>query len=413
MTEDVLSDGSASAEFDTHDPAIAADPFPTYAQLREGCPVKRTSAWGGYWVSAGHTAVATAARDGRFSTGQVRPDGVLQGVSTPPPGHTGRMIPLELDVPESLKYRKILSAFYSPSRVGRREGEFRELARSCVDAIVDCGEADLVDALTLRLPAILTMRDIGLPESDWAEVEAGLHRAMLGTPHDPEGAREAAQQVCLGIIEAVDSGSGGDGATLIDHLVHSEIAGEPVAISDIVSMLYLLLLGTDPTSTLTATALWHIGRTPQLRETLLREPSRIGQAADEFVRWVSPVQGTFRTLKEDTRICGVPVSRGDRVLLSWASANRDENVFERGNDVLLDRDNSRQLAFGGGPHFCLGAAMVRSMFTVMVEEVLGRIGDYEVVEEDVDWFPDLSSVYGVRVLPVRFGVPSAEVANGR
>jgi cytochrome P450 len=250
---------------------------------------------------------------------------------------------------------------------------------------------------------MLAMRDIGLPESNWSAIESELHRAVLSTPHDPEGAREAAQQVCLDIIDAMEAEQRVGNDTLIDQLLRSEIDGAPVSPEDIVSMLYLLLLGTDPTSTLTATALWHLARNPDQRAALVRDRTRIAEVADEFVRWVSPVQGTFRTMKTDDVIGGQQVCAGHRMLLSWASANRDENVFDRPDDVILDRDTSKHVAFGGGPHYCLGAPMVRLMFTVMVEEVLARLPDYEVIEEGVEWFPDLSSIYGIRALPIRFG----------
>ncbi|BBH67854.1 cytochrome P450 [Actinoplanes sp. OR16] len=398
-----MTDIDTDIDFDTHAPEIAADPFPTYEKLRSGCPVKHTGAWGGYWVAAGHAEVASAARDTNFRTAQVLADGTVQGVSIPPLGHTGRLVPLEVASPQCLKYRKLLARFYSTSRVAAREAEFRSLAAACVDAVIADGSCDIVDALTLRLPAIITMRDIGVPEDRWRDVDDLVHEALLSAPHDLDGARDAAQMACLDIIEAMDTRGDAEHDDLIDHLRRSEIDGAPVGDDDIVSMLYLLLLGIDPTSTLTATALWHLARNPELRDRLIADPSLIPQAGEEFLRWVSPVQATNRSVGADTELGGRQLAEGDRVMLTWASANRDEGVFADAGTVDLDRDAGRHVAFGGGQHFCLGAGIVRSMFLVMMEEVLTRMPDYRIADPaGVEWFPDLSSVYGVSALPITF-----------
>ena len=151
----------ADLDYDSHDPAIAVDPFPSYAKLRASCPVQWSRAWDGYWVATGHQEVSAAARDARiFKTSQNLADGTIQGVTIPSLGQTGRMIPLELDSPECLKYRKLISAFYSPSRIAGRADEFRHLAATCVDEVIEAGACDIVEALTEKLPSILTMRDI-------------------------------------------------------------------------------------------------------------------------------------------------------------------------------------------------------------------------------------------------------------
>ncbi|WP_326702811.1 cytochrome P450 [Streptomyces cyaneofuscatus] len=395
-----------AVDYDTHDPAIAADPYPTYEQLRSGCPVKWSRAWGGFWVAAGHREVAAASRAAEtFETSHEQADGTVQGVSIPPLGHTGRLVPLEIPSPDSLRYRRLVATFYAPSRVRARTAEFRALAAACVDDVIEQGSCDLVQALTLRLPAVLTLRDIGLPEDRWHEVDSLIHDALLRAPHDLDGSREAAQLACLEIIEALDDQleDGEDRPDLIGHLLRSTVDGAPVKEEDIVSIMYLLLLGIDPTSTLTATALWYLARNPGLRARLSADRSLLPRAAEEFLRWVSPVQGTGRTATRDVTLGGQEVRKGERVLLTWASANRDEAVYETPGEVDIDRAAERHLAFGGGPHYCLGAGLVRAMFTAMVEEVLDRMPDYRIADgAEVTWFPDLSSVYGVNSLPVEF-----------
>jgi cytochrome P450 len=366
--------------------------------------VQWSRAWGGYWVATGFPEVSTAARGARiFKTSRDEPDGTVQGVTIPPLGQTGRMVPLELDSPECLKYRKLIAPFYSPSRIAERVGEIRKLAADCVDEVIERGECDLVQALTEKLPSILTMRDIGLPEERWFEIDALLHRALFAAPADPDTARECAQLICLEFVEALeirrDGGSGG----LLAHLATCRVDGGPVSDDAIISMMYFLLLGIDPTSSLTAIALRTLAQQPELRVRLMRDRSLIPAAADEFLRWISPVQGTSRILADEVELGGRRIAGNERILLSWAAANRDESVFPHADEVDLDRDATRHLAFGGGQHYCLGAAMVREMFTAMLEEVFDRMPDYTVAEEsDVAWFPDLTPVYGISALPIRF-----------
>jgi cytochrome P450 len=402
----VTEPGDAVAEgFDTHDPRLAVDPYPVYARLRAAGPVAWSQAWGGYWVAICHPEVTAAAnRPETFWTSAVLADGTLQGVSIPALGQTRGMLPLELDPPECLEYRRLLAARYSAATVRARLPELRELAARCVDEVIDAGSCDIVEALTLRLPGIVMMRDIGLPESRWRDIGSMLRRALLRAPHDLDGAREGALLVCQEVVEAIEAHRGARataGGGIIGELMRSHVGAARVADDEIVSMVYLLLLGVDPTSTLTATALWYLARHPGLRARLTADLSLVPRAAEEFLRWVSPVQATSRVAGSEVELGGRVVHSGDRVLLIWASANRDEAVYRDADSIDVDR-GARHLAFGGGIHYCLGAHLARAMFTVMVEEVVTRMPDYRVVEDAVAWFPDLSAVYGVTALPITY-----------
>jgi cytochrome P450 len=394
-------------DFDSHDPSLAEDPFPAYARLRSRCPVSWSRAWGGFWVTAGHAEAAEAGRDGVFRTGHVLPDGTLQGVTIPPLGQTGRLVPLEEDAPRNLKFRRLLSSFYSAGKVRDRMPELRRLAKESLDAVITDGACDLVTALTLRVPGIVTMRDLGLPDDRWLEMDTLVHQALLAAPNDLPGARLYAQRITMALVEELDVrreyGTLGTDRSLFPRLLAGRVDGEPVSDEDILSMLYLILLGIDPVSSLTATALLHLDEHPSLKARLIADPALIPRAADEYARWMSPVQGTGRTVADDVELGGRRLRAGERVFVSWASANRDEAVFDAPDTVDLDRDTSGHLAFGAGSHYCLGAALVRALFTVMLEEVITRIPDYRVSDRDaVSWFPDITSFYGVTALPVRF-----------
>ncbi|MEU6540676.1 cytochrome P450 [Streptomyces sp. NPDC047000] len=402
---------SDAVDFDSHDPSLAQDPFPAYARLRSRCPLPWSRAWGGFWVAGRHAEASEAGRDGVFRTGHVLPDGTLQGVTIPPLGQTGRLVPLEEDSPRNLKFRRLLSSFYSAGRVRERMPELRRLARESVDAVVAEGACDLVTAVTQRVPGIATMRDLGLPDDRWPELVSLVHRALLAAPHDLPGARDHAQRITMVLVEELDvrreEGCSRTDRSLFPLLLDATVDGEPVSDEDILSMLYLILLGIDPVSSLTATALLHLAEHPALKARLVADPALIPRAAEEYARWMSPVQGTSRTAAGDTGLGGRTLRAGERVFVSWASANRDETVFPDPDTVDLDRDTSGHLAFGAGSHYCLGAPLARALFTVMLEEILTRIPDYRVSDRDaVSWFPDITSFYGVTSLPVRFTPPS-------
>ena len=399
-------------DFDSHDPSLAEDPFPAYARLRSRCPMPWSRAWGGFWVAGRHAEASVAGRDGVFRTGHLLADGTLQGVTIPPLGQTGRLVPLEEDAPRSLKFRRLLSSFYSAGKVRERMPELRRLARESVDAVASAGACDLVTALTLRVPGIVTMRDLGLPDDRWPQTVELVHQALLAAPHDLPGARDHAQRITMALVEELDvrreEGCSRTDRSLFPLLLDATVDGEPVSDEDILSMLYLILLGIDPVSSLTATALLHLADHPALKARLVADPALIPRAAEEYARWMSPVQGTSRTVAEDVELGGRTLRAGERVFVSWASANRDEAVFPDPGTVDFDRDTFGHLAFGAGSHYCLGASSVRALFTVMLEEVLTRIPDYRVSDRDaVSWFPDITSFYGVTSLPVQFTPPSS------
>lgn len=196
------------------------------------CPVVKSRVWGGFWAAVGHGAVAAAARDDSLKPVHTLPDGTIQGVSIPSLGQTGRLVPLEMDLPASRKYRKLLSSFYSVARVRARRAEFRGLATRCVDEVIDLGRCDIVEALTLRLPGILIMRDVGLPEERRREVDSVIQWAILSSPHDLDGAREGALMVCQEVVEAIEARRSGETPAsrgIIDHLMQCQIDGCPGA----------------------------------------------------------------------------------------------------------------------------------------------------------------------------------------
>lgn len=395
-----------AGDFDHHDVALSRNPYPVYDQLRNQCPVSRTEAWGGFWVVTGHAEVDSVAKNDKdYSSGVLLEDGTIQGVTIPSVGQTRPVIPIELDPPENLKYRKLLNPFYTVQAVRRREDEIRALVSGLVDGFIEAGECDLVHSLTLATPAIVTLREVGLPAERWEEFVAWIDKMIHDSGHDPEGAMQAGMAVYGEYLTAIaDRRENGLREDVISTLMSSEIDGEPVTDEQIADVGILLLFGgLDTTSAASATTFLHLAQNPDIRERIASDRAVTPYAVEEYLRWVSPVQANSRTVTNDVELGGVQLRKGERLLAMWAGANHDPSHAPDPGSVNFDRGGNPHMAFGVGSHRCLGAHLARTMFRLMLEEVLERLPDYRVAEgRDVEWFDNISSVYGVKSLPIVF-----------
>lgn len=390
--------------FDHHDRRLARNPFPVYDELRARCPVMRSDAWGGFWVATGRDeVVAVAKNDTAYRSGVVLPDGSILGVTIPSVGQTRPVLPMEVDPPENLKYRRLLNPFYTVHAVKSREHEIRALAESLVDDFIEDGECDLVASLTTALPALVTLREVGLPESRWPEFAEWIATVIHASGHDPGSAGEAAAHVYAQYAGAIaERRRSGLRQDIISTLMTSTIDGRPVTDEEIMDMGFLLLLGgMDTTSAASATTFLHLAGAPEIRNRIKADPTLIPAAVEEYLRFVSPVQGNARTVAVDTELGGVQLRKGDRLLALWAAANHDPAHVERPDRVDLDRPSNAHLSFGVGLHRCIGSHLARAMFRIMLEQVLDRLPDYRIAGE-VEWFDRIASLYGVKSLPIEF-----------
>ena len=191
------------------------------------------------------------------------------------------------------------------------------------------------------------------------------------------------------------------GDDLISFLLSAELDGGPVPMHVVRANLSLMLVaGIDTTWSSIGSALWHLATHPEDRQRLVDEPELIPVAIEEFLRAYSPVT-MARLARNDTDIGGCPVSKGERVLLSFPAANRDPEVFEDPEEVIIDRAVNRHVAFGVGIHRCLGSNLARMEMQVAIEEFLAMVPEFTCEEPDaVTWAG--GQVRGPRYLPVTF-----------
>jgi cytochrome P450 len=193
------------------------------------------------------------------------------------------------------------------------------------------------------------------------------------------------------------------GDDLTSFLVQYDFDGKVLDDNQLIDILWNLIGGgVDTTTSLTALSLLHLGTHPDLRQQLIEHPELYRTAADEFLRYCSVNKTLSRTVSRDTELGGQQLRRNDQVLISWFAANHDAREFDRPDDVVLDRAPNRHVAFGLGPHRCIGAPLARVMFEVMVKAVLERIPDYVVDVDGVHHYSGNPSMTGLGKLPVTF-----------
>ena len=182
-----------------------------------------------------------------------------------------------------------------------------------------------------------------------------------------------------------------------------ELNGERLTDEQLLDVLWNLIGGgVDTTTSLTAWSFYHLAEHPELRRQLIDRPELYVTATDEFLRYTSVNQQLSRTVTRDVVVGGQQMCRNDRVLISWLAANRDEDQFERADELILDRSPNRHVAFGLGPHRCIGSHLARTMFEVMVRGVLDRLPDYEIDVDGVEQYLGNPAMTGLVKLPATF-----------
>jgi cytochrome P450 len=397
-------------DFDHHSAEFNLNEVQINAELRRRCPVAWNENYGGFWFVTSYDAVAQIARDGDTFAHKYEPnaaDGVdyqgEMGVPRPegqPPLGIG-----EVDGPYHQALRRALAPFFSPGAVEQMRPFMEQSAHWFLDQRIGDGQMDLVLDYASPVPAILTMRLMGLPHDNW-RLYANLFHSVMAVPQDSDEYAKAVAEVPAmmeGLLKFAATRRAEPRDDLTSFLVGFEFDGKRLEDAQVLDILWNLIGGgVDTTTSLTALSLRHLGTHPALRQRFIDDPELYRTATDEFLRYFSINKQLSRTVTRDVVLCGQHLRRNDRVIISWLAANHDEHEFERPDEIVLDRLPNRHLAFGLGPHRCIGSHLARVMFEVMVQAVLGRIPDYRVDVDGVYEYVGNPSLTGLGRLPVTF-----------
>jgi cytochrome P450 len=317
---------------------------------------------------------------------------------------------IHMDDPQHRVVRAIGADWFRPRAMRGLEVRIAELARRYVDRMADlAGECDFAAQVAVHYPLYVILSLLGLPESDFQRMLT-LTQELFGGG-DEERRRGATPEELLeplldffayfqGITAARRAAPTGDLASAI---ANARVDGE--YLSDIETASYYVIIATaghDTTSSTIAGGLHALIQHPAELERLRSDPGLLPTAVDEMIRWVTPVKEFMRTATADTSVGGVPVAAGESLLLSYPSANRDEEVFD--DPFLFDvgRDPNKHLAFGFGVHYCLGAALARMETRALFAELLPRLESVELTGRP-EWVAT-TFVGGLKHLPIRYAL---------
>ncbi len=405
---DVAAD--AIVDFDHHCDEFNLNELAVNADLRRKCPVAWNENYGGFWYLSSYDAVSSAARDGDTFAHKYEPDaddGIdYQGeMGVPRPEGQPALGIGEIDGPRHQALRHAMAPFFSPGAVQKLQPFMEHQAHRFLDQRVDDGQMDLVLDYASPVPAILTMKLMGLPLDNWHQY-ANLFHSVMALPVDsPEYAKAIAEVPALmqGVLDFAATRRGNPDDDLTSFLIAFEFDGKRLTDEQLLNILWNLIAGgVDTTTSHTALTLLHLGTHPRLRQHLIDHPELHRSATDEFLRYFSVNQTLSRTVTRDVELGGQHLRTNDRVVISWLSANHDDTEFDRPDEIVLDRAPNRHVAFGLGPHRCIGSHLARLMSQVMVAAVLDRIPDYRVELGGVHHYLGNPSMTGLATLPVAF-----------
>ena len=363
-----LSEEWCAHHFDHIAPELAQNLNETLAYMREHHPVARSQAYGGFWVITRYEDVLRVAQDWRtFSS--------AHGVSVPDTKMVVKAIPEHLDPPLHREYKRLINAWFTPAVVAAYEAPTRALVNQLLDQVIEAGECDFMAALARPFPGLAFFELVlNAPSDRVAELNEMATAASIPTNPDRGASwRTMYQWIAEFVAARRAQPPKGD---VVDAVIAAEIEGRPIADDEIIGVIQLLILGgLDTTAGALGQFLIRFCQEPELADLLRREPERIPDAVEELLRAEPPFIAIARTAMADVEIGGHQIRQGDKVLIYWASANRDEAEFACPAHVDLDRESNRHLAFGAGPHRCAGSNLARLNLKVALEEVLRRLHD--------------------------------------
>ncbi|HEY8527595.1 MAG TPA: cytochrome P450 [Acidimicrobiales bacterium] len=374
-TSSGISDEWIAHHFDLLAPELASELYPTLARARARCPVMHSDQHGGYWIATRYDDVLRIAQDWESFSSEL---GItVPHVDTPsePGSEPMKILPVGIDPPLHREFKRLINRYFTPAAVAPWEDATRQLVTRLIDGFIERGECDFMEEFARPFPG-LAFFDLALhaPTEDLEEVNH--YATMASVPDSPEQG-ECLMKLAAWIGELVErrrrEGPKGD---VVDAVMEAEIEGRPITQQEVVGTIQLLVLGgLETTAGVLGSAMLRFCEHPEILALLRERPEVIPDAVEELLR----LDGSFicigRTARHDAEVDGHTIRKGERIIMYWASANRDEAEFPNPDAFDLERPHNRHVAFGAGPHRCAGSNLARMNLRIALEEIARRLDD--------------------------------------
>jgi cytochrome P450 len=400
--------------FDPFSPENRRDPYPHYHALRREAPIFRNPL-PPVFVLTRYADVAGVLRDPRFSVDRTRSN-FFQSPLSPLRlfGEQFRSVFLGMmlvrDPPDHTRLRNLVNKAFTPRVVEKLLPRIQQIVDALLDAVIVRGELDLVRDLAFPLPVTVIAEMLGVSEGDhaaflrWSQALVALTEpASLLTPQAPAAAETNLVEMRAYFDAVVAERRAQPREDLITELARAEVEGDRLDADELFAMCVLILVaGHETTTNLIGNAVLALLRHPDERRRLASDPRLMRSAVEEFLRFDSVVQATARITLENVELAGVPIPKGEGVLLVLGAANRDPQEFPEPDRLDVGRRDNHHLAFGHGPHFCLGAGLARAEAQLALGSLLRRLPAFDGDVSQPDWKPT-TVLRGLRSLPLSLG----------
>ena len=380
-----------AADLDHHDPRFVVDPWPVYSEARRCCGVVRSEHYGGFWLVTRYEDLTAAAKDWQTFTSSVA------NVTAIPSSHRRKEpdLPIEIDPPLHTRYRQLVAAVFTRHYVASLKPRVRELAGRLLDQVLDAGGGDLVSGFSTPLSVGTLALFMDLPDEDHGRWVSWV-RSMYD-PRDQDGAHAATHEFFAYCDELV----AGHRGAFVRMLLESEVEGARLTEKDVAQFMRVLLIaGHETTAASMSHGLRYLAENPDERQRLRDDPGLIPTAVEELLRYFSVVTLQGRNATRNVVLGGAEIAEGEVVALGFAAANHDETAFPEPELCLLERTPNRHVAFGFGPHICLGAHVARLELVVTLELVGERVRELALAPDEEPRWHSTGSVRGLATLPV-------------
>ena len=371
-------------------PSFLDDPYPSYSALRASDPVHRSMALQA-WIVTSYDACVEVLRDPEVYSSDLETAGTPLGRALneqrqqSPLGHVPNA--LNSDPPVHTRLRGIVNRAFTPRTVEEMRPHIEQVTAELLDAIDGAQPFDLMSALAQPLPVIVIAEMLGIPTEDrdrfkrWSDAIAGT-TSMLTPLADIELARKAAQDLIDYLEPIIEARRQAPAADLLSALVQAEDQGHRLTRDELLAFAILLLVaGNETTTNLIGNGTLALLRHQEQLAALRAEPALLPAAIEELVRFDSPVQGLIRFAKRTVTLAGREIAEGDTLLVLLGAANRDPAHFADPEALDVRAERERHLAYGLGPHFCLGAPLARMEAEIAFAALLERFPGLRLTED--------------------------------